>query len=147
MPSLKQWAEGRIEEFTGSDPDQTEYRVEGVVRPNGSLVISIQRPPFNLQAPAEPAFVDVSMAVKSEAQSEDFWNSPRFKRQKAEFDAMEKLVALGKSQPAIVDDAYPEWRFEYERAASDYFKCRAANIGEQRVQMELHEVNYGEGKQ
>ncbi len=45
-----------------------------------------------------------------------FTETEIFKTQKAEFDAVEKLVRLWKSQPAIVEDDYPEWRHLYECA-------------------------------
>ncbi len=57
-----------------------------------------------------------------------FTETEAFKTQKAEFDAVEKLVHLWKTQPMIVDDDYPEWRHLYERAMNELVAARANNV-------------------
>jgi hypothetical protein len=59
--------------------------------------------------------------------AESFLESESFKRQKAEFDAVTALAALWRSQPAIVDDDYPEWRHRYEGAAKTFVAAWCAN--------------------
>jgi hypothetical protein len=61
----------------------------------------------------------------------NFWETPEFKRQSAEFDAVAALARRWEHQPAIVDDAYPEWRFNYERDLFDLIKKVRLNHGEE----------------
>lgn len=53
----------------------------------------------------------------------------RFKRQKEEFDAAERLAAAYRviTWTAIVDDDYPEVRHKYEAAVHTFLKACKAN--------------------
>lgn len=60
-----------------------------------------------------------------------FTDSPEWKLQQAEFEAVGRLAQSWRTQPAIVDDDYPRWRFEYERSLFNLIKAVRANHGDE----------------
>lgn len=55
----------------------------------------------------------------------------RMKLQRAEFDALNKLIEQQRrhSMTAVVDDDYPEIRHDFEGAMADYMRAIFANRG------------------
>jgi hypothetical protein len=51
----------------------------------------------------------------------------RLKLQSAEFDTLAKLARTFNSLPAVVDDDYPEGRFNYENDLEDFIRALQAN--------------------
>lgn len=47
----------------------------------------------------------------------------RLKLQNDEFDALDDLIKIYNSLPAVVDDDYPRMRHYYESALKDFFKA------------------------
>lgn len=53
--------------------------------------------------------------------------SDKFKTQCDEFDVFGELVKSWRTQPVIVDDDYPQWRFEFEGVLDRFFLAAMAN--------------------
>lgn len=51
----------------------------------------------------------------------------RIEIQRAEFDAVVRLIETYRRQPAIVDNDYPEWRHDYEGSINELLRACVAN--------------------